>query len=236
MSEPRWAAVTAGAQGLGLGLSTYLLEHGHSVIVHYYKSAEGGRALIERFGEARVQLLQGNLQEASERQRLIDAAQDRRISILVNNLGIYPEVDLLDTSLELWESTFALTCTAAFHLMSALHPVMASEDGASRIINIGDSGLTRLVAQPQATPYYVGKYGLLVLNQSFAQALMPKGITVNMISPGWLINSVGDHCPKMPGGRKGSFEDITGALGYLLSPAADYVSGANIVVSGAWNL
>ena len=229
-----WALVTAGAQGLGLALSTYLLEQGRSVIVHYRSSAQGAQALQTRFGQERVLTLQADLLHATERERLIEAAKAKDLRVLINNLGVYPEVDLMDTDLALWEQTFTLTCTAAFHLISALHPKLAQGDGA-RIINIGDSGLGRLGAKPQATPYHVGKQGLFVLNQTFAQKLMPD-ITVNMISPGWLENSVGDQTPKLPAGRRGRFEDITGALAYLLSPAADYVSGANIVVSGGWNL
>ena len=69
-----------------------------------------------------------------------------------------------------------------------------------------------------------------------AKALTGEGITVNMISPGFLENSVGEAPSSIPAGRTGRFEDVLGALDYLLSDRAAYVSGANIVVSGGWNI
>jgi NAD(P)-dependent dehydrogenase (short-subunit alcohol dehydrogenase family) len=65
---------------------------------------------------------------------------------------------------------------------------------------------------------------------------MPQGITVNMISPGFLENSVGGPPEQLPAGQPGRFEDILGALDYLLSESARQVSGTNLLVSGAWNL
>jgi NAD(P)-dependent dehydrogenase (short-subunit alcohol dehydrogenase family) len=65
---------------------------------------------------------------------------------------------------------------------------------------------------------------------------MPKGITVNMISPGFLENSGGRPPQRLPAGQPGRFADIMGALDYLLSEQASYVSGTNLLVSGAWNL
>ena len=87
-----------------------------------------------------------------------------------------------------------------------------------------------------ATPYHIAKLGVHVLTRSYAQLLMPRGITVNMISPGFLENSVGRPPEELPAGKPARFEDILGALDYLLSEQAKQVSGANLLVSGAWNL
>jgi 3-oxoacyl-[acyl-carrier protein] reductase len=87
-----------------------------------------------------------------------------------------------------------------------------------------------------ATPYHIAKLGVHVLTRSYAQLLMPKGITVNMISPGFLENSIGRPPQCLPAGHPGSFKDILGALDYLLSEQASYVSGTNLLVTGAWNL
>src|SRR5438128_2287166 len=105
-----------------------------------------------------------------------------------------------------------------------------------RIINLGDSACDRLEAHVLATPYHIAKLGVHVLTRSYAQLLMPKGITVNMISPGFLENSVGRPPQRLPAGHPGSFNDILGALDYLLSEQASYVSGTNLLVTGAWNL
>ena len=65
---------------------------------------------------------------------------------------------------------------------------------------------------------------------------MPKGITVNMLSPGFLENSGGRPPQRLPAGQPGRFADIMGALDYLLFEQASSVSGTNLLVSGAWNL
>ncbi len=232
----RWALVTAGAQGLGAALSRHLLEQGYCVVVHYHSSAAGADALKQAFGDTQVVTAAADLATHNGRLSLIETVKRHvdPLHVLINNLGVYPEVPLLDTSLELWEKTLSLTCTAAFHLIQELHPLMPGKGG--HIINIGDSSIDRLEGHVSATPYYVGKYGLHVLTRSYAPLLARRGISVNMISPGWLENSVGPSNPDLPAARRGTFQDITGALDYLLSDAAAYVSGTNIIVSGGFNL
>jgi NAD(P)-dependent dehydrogenase (short-subunit alcohol dehydrogenase family) len=235
-SMTQWALVTAGAQGLGGALSRHLLQRGYRVIVHYYTSAESAASLQREFGAERVLTVAADLATPAGRSMLIEVvlSHTERLHLLINNMGVYPEVSLLDTSLDLWDKTFALTCTAAFHLIQELYPHMRG--AASRIINIGDSSIDRLEGHVYATPYYVAKYGLHVLTRSYAPLLAKHGILINMISPGWLENSVGPLNPELPAGRKGTFQDIIGALDYLLSDAASYVSGANLIVSGGFNL
>lgn len=231
----RWALVTAGAQGLGAALSRHLLEQGYGVVVHYHTSTAGAHALKRAFGEAQVVTAAADLATQEGRLSLIETVRHRvdALHVLINNVGVYHEVPLLDTSLEQWETMLSLTCTAAFHLIQALHPLMPA---GGRIVNLGDSSIDRLEGHISATPYYVGKYGLHVLTRSYAPLLAKRGISVNMISPGWLENSLGPSNPDLPAGRRGTFQDITGALDYLLSGAADYVSGTNLIVAGGFNI
>ncbi len=231
----RWALVTAGAQGLGAALSCHLLEQGYRVVVHYHSSVAGANALKQAFGDAQVVTAAADLATQDGRLSLSQTVKHHvdELHVLINNLGVYHEVPLLDTSLDLWETTLSLTCTAAFHLIQELHLLMPN---GGRIVNIGDSSIDRLEGHISATPYYVGKYGLHVLTRSYAPLLAKRGIAVNMISPGWLENSVGPSNPDLPAGRRGTFRDITGALDYLLSDAAAYVSGTNLIVAGGVNV
>ena len=123
----------------------------------------------------------------------------------------------------------------AFHLTQLTSDLLEA-DGGGRIVNIGDSGADRIEARRQATPYHVAKVGLHILTRTHAQVLGARGITVNMISPGFLSNSVGEPGEPIPAGRPGAFQDIAGALDFLLSEAAAYTSGTNLLVNGGWNL
>ena len=238
--ERRYALVTAGAQGLGQAIVQYLVQQRYSVFLHYYTSQQAARAMQQDIAEAggEVTLLQADLARADERQRVLDrvATVTSALHVLVNNLGWYLMERLPHITIAQWEQALALNCTATFHLTQLALPLLEAARPPARVINLGDAGCDRIAAHVMATPYHIAKLGVHVLTRSYAQLLMPKGITVNMISPGFLENSVGSPPEDLPAGRPGRFEDIVGALDYLLSERARYVSGANLLVSGAWNL
>ena len=236
----RYALVTAGAQGLGRAMARHLARQGYSLFIHYYTSRESAEVLqaqIAAAGGAAV-CVQADLSRAEGREVLMAEIADRTpaLHVLVNNLGWYFIERLPDITLAQWEQALNLNCTAAFHLTQLALPLLETAQPPGRVINIGDSACDRLAAHVMATPYHVAKLGLHVLTRSYAELLMPKGITVNMISPGFLENSVGRPPRRLPAGRKGSFADVLGALDYLLSDQAAYVSGTNLLVTGAWQL
>jgi 3-oxoacyl-[acyl-carrier protein] reductase len=238
--EHRYALVTAGAQGLGRAIVQYLVQQRYRVFIHYYTSHQAAITMQEDVTAAggEVTLLQADLSRAEERQALLAriAAVTSELHLLVNNLGWYLMERLPHITLVQWEQALALNCTATFHLTQLALPLLEAARPAARIINLGDAGCDRITAHIMATPYHIAKLGVHVLTRSYAQLLMPKGITVNMISPGFLDNSVGSPPEELPAGRPGRFEDIIGALEYLLSESARYVSGSNLLVTGAWNL
>ncbi len=182
--------------------------------------------------------MQADMMQASARQALLDQikAITPTLHVLVNNLGYFPDARLPTMTLEAWDTMLTLNCTTTFHLTQLALPLLQAARPLARIINLGDSAADRISAQVIATSYYIAKLGVNVLTRSYAQLLMPQGITVNMISPGFLENSVGESPADLPSGQPSRFEDILGALDYLLSPQARQVSGTNLLVTGAWNL
>ena len=236
----RYALVTAGAQGLGRAMARHLGRQGYGLFIHYYTSQRNAEALRAEVAAASGEAVcvQADLSRAEGREALMAEVADRApaLHVLVNNLGWYVIERLPDITLAQWEQVLNLNCTAAFHLTQLALPLLEAARPPGRIINIGDSACDRLAAHVMATPYHVAKLGLHVLTRSYAELLMPKGITVNMISPGFLENSVGSPPRRLPAGRKGSFADVLGALDYLLSEQAAYVSGTNLLVTGAWQL
>lgn len=238
--NPRYALVTAGAQGLGSALARHLGRQGYSLFIHYYTSRESAEALRAEVATAggEAVCVQADLSQAQGRESLMAEIASRApaLHVLVNNVGWYFIERLPDITLAQWERALSLNCTAAFHLTQLALPLLEAAAPPGRIVNIGDSACDRLAAHVMATPYHIAKLGLHVLTRSYAELLMPKGITVNMISPGFLENSVGRPPRRLPAGRKGSFGDVLGALDYLLSEQAAYVSGTNLLVTGAWQL
>lgn len=236
----RYALVTAGAQGLGRAIVQHLVRHQYVVFIHYYASHLDATALhsdITAAGGEAV-LLRADLSQREERERLVQqvAAVTPVLHVLVNNLGWYVLERLQHLSIEQWEQALALNCTAAFHLTQLTLPLLEAARPPARIVNLGDAACDRITARVMATPYHIAKIGLNVLTRSYAQLLMPQGITVNMISPGFLENSTGVPPQRLPAGRPGRFEDVLGALDYLLSESAGSISGTNLLVTGAWNL
>lgn len=237
---PRYALITAGAQGLGRAMARHLATQGYTLFLHYYTSQASAEALQEELRAAgnTVFCLQADLSRSDERERLMQrvAAETPALHVLINNLGWYAIERLPQITLEHWEQALTLNCTTVFHLTQLALPLLEAASAPKRIINLGDSSCDRIAAHVLATPYHIAKLGVNILTRSYAQSLMPKGITVNMISPGFLENSVGSPPTRLPAGHPGHFSDILGALDYLLSARAEYVSGTNLLVSGAWNL
>ena len=239
MSEPRTILITGSARGLGSAMARHLAASGSRLLLHYHTSEREALSLAESIREMGAEAIPigANLADPQGREDLIAAVagQTQQLDVLINNVGIFEETPLLEITPEQWDTTLAATCTAVFHLTRAFHPLLR-EAAPARVINLGDSGADRITARKQATDYHIAKLGVHVLTRSFARVLGPDGITVNQISPGFLENSIGEPESPLPLGRRGTFADVLAALDYLLSAEADYVSGANLVVSGGWNL
>lgn len=226
----RTAVVSAGAAGLGRAFVEHLAKSGWQVVASRHTSADAA-AEIEA-AHPTTRFVAADLGTREGRATLVEAAPET-IDLLLHNLGVYPEAFIEDIDTETFERVFTLSCTAGFDLVKRLEARMGP---GGRIVFIGDSGADRIEARAQATPYHIAKLGVHVLARTFAQRLGPRGITVNLLSPGFLENSVGEPGDIPLGGAPTRFEDMLGGLDYLVSDAARHVSGTNLLVNGAWNL
>jgi len=235
----RTVLITGAAKGLGRAMARHLAGPETHLLLHYHQSRAAGKELVQELeGQgAQVTLLQADLTDPAARERMMKqvARKTRALQVMINNVGLYDGRSLMEFEPEDWHNTLESGPGAVFHLIKRAVPLLTMAAPA-RVINLGDSGCDRLSARPQATPYHVAKNGVYTLTRSFARELAPLGITVNMLSPGFFENSVGEPGTPIPAGRKGTPMDLLPALDYLLSSEAQYMTGCNLVLNGGWNL
>lgn len=230
MSNPV-AIVTGAGKGLGKFLSHKLSQGGYDIFYHYHSSRPSDVSESD--------MCQADLSRESGALETITNCIKRfgRIDVLVNNAGVYHEKSLMDLSQEEWCEGINTTASACFFTTRAALPHLRKSPIGGRVINIGDSSCERLTKRDLSISYHIGKTGVLLLTKSFAATEMAHGLTVNMVSPGMLENSVGKPpVSTMPAGRYGEFSDVWNVVEFLLSPQSAHITGSNILSGGGWNL
>lgn len=236
----RVALVTGSAKRLGRTLAEGLAALGARVAVHYRHSADEAEAVVRAIAAAggEAAAFSADVTNAAECERLVSAvhAYFGGLHVLVNNVGDYLERNVLDLELADWHAMIDSNLHSAFYMCHYALPLMRGQDY-GRIVNIGFASTNAPQANVNATPYAIAKAGVLTLSKSLAVALAEAPITVNVVSPGVLENSV-THPPlrDVPRGRWGQPEELLSAIAYLLSPQADYVTGQHLEVAGGWAL
>lgn len=234
------ALITGAGTGLGGALARALAREGFQIALHYRTSKDGAlatQATITTAGGV-AEIFQADLASEASAKDLAAAVEERfsTLDILVNNAGTYQECHGLELTESEWFEGLNSTVTQTFFATRCLLPLLR-RGALKRIINIGDSSCDRPGARDLAWSYHIGKTGVWMLTRSLAASEAPHGIAVNMVSPGFLENSLG-HLPveSIPAGRIGTFEDVYQAVRFLAMEAPSYLSGSNLNVSGGWNL
>jgi len=234
------ALVTGSGTGLGAALAVALSRDGFDIALHYRSSQAGVLQDLEAIYAhgSEAEIFQADLRREAETLELAEAIKNRfgRLDLLVNNVGVYQERHGLELSEAEWFEGLDSTVTQTFFTTRSLLPLLR-EGQLKRVVNIGDSSCDRPGARDLAWSYHIGKTGVWMLTRSFALAEAPNGIAVNMVSPGFLENSLGQpEAAQIPAGRLGTFHDIHQAVRFLALDAPDYLTGSNLVLSGGWNL
>ena len=239
MNGTRVALITGGAKRLGAHLARALKEDGWTVVVNTRRSDGDATRLVDDLtrGGGRARWIQGDVADKGDVASMFAsvAAEEGRLDLLINNVGVYEPKPLRDTTPQDWDAQLLPNLSGAFYCCHSALPML--ERVAGSVINIGYAGLHRGGANPRATAYEASKAGLLVLTRSIAVEYADRGVRANMISPGQLENSVDlpeDVTRAVPLGRAGTLHDMAGALRYLLGAA--YVTGQNIEVAGGYRL
>jgi 2-deoxy-D-gluconate 3-dehydrogenase len=240
------AIVTGGNGGIGAAIAVALAQSGARVAIAA-RNPEKNRAMEARLrdGGAECLALSVDVQREEQIRECVATveAQWGRLDILVNNAGIVARRRATELSAELWRSVLDTNLTAAFLGAHYAAPVMA-RGGGGKILNIGSMysyfGAQGLVA------YAASKTGLLGLTRTLAVELAQENIQVNALAPGWFVTDMTRPLTetaaaeairaRTPAGRWGTDADLQGPALFLLSDAADFVTGQILAVDGGYSV
>ncbi|MBN1858902.1 SDR family oxidoreductase [Candidatus Bipolaricaulota bacterium] len=243
-----FAVVTGGTKGLGAAIAERLDQDGFSVIVvHRGRRQPQARVDVSRPdpfslistgdsdpGRERFVHLHGDVTAEQDVQRLVrEAIACGDVGVWVNAVGDFESRPLERTSLEMWERMLCSNLTSVMLCCREIIPVMRPHGGV--IVNIGVAQAERVRATPNTLPYAIAKNGLVALSRTLAKTEGPHNIRVNVVNPGFIAG--GEHSPaqaaaNIPLRRLGRAQDVAGAVSFLASEEASYVTGAVLGVDG----
>ena len=252
----RVAVVTGAATGIGEGIAGVLASAGAYVIVADI-DVDGAQRVAEEVGGSHIAL---DVTDAAACARVLGSVGDR-LDILVNNAGSYHDAgSILDQSTESWHRALSINLASLFHCSKPVAERMVAQGEGGAIVNIAS---VDAVLPCLGTGYDSAKAGAVQFSRSLAVDLAPHGIRVNAVSPGVVsvptlnkmnAGEIEHFWPKSPSlsglmgplmrqrsshvplGRKATPQDIGHAVHFLVSDAASYVTGQNLLVDGGWTL
>lgn len=242
----RVAMVTGGAKGIGAAVTERLVALGAKVACCYHESKAAAEQLDKKLNEHGKSLLtiQVDVRDVRQIESAVKATVEYfgdSISILVNNAGDIIETTPFESvSEDLWDKVMDVNLKSVFLCSKYCLPGMKAKRY-GRIVNIS-SLAARAGGGPGCLPYAVSKGGVETFTRGLAKEAAPYNITVNAVAPGVTDTDMirrYDVCggldklmPKIPLSRLGISEDVAGAVAFLASRDASYITGETIAVNG----
>lgn len=234
----RTALVTGGTRGIGLAISAGLKASGFTVAANYGGNDEAAKACEAETG---IKCFKFDVSDYDAVGAGI--AQIERdlgpIDVVVNNAGITWDAPFHKMSLEQWNKVISVDLDSAFNVTRQVWEGMR-ERGFGRVINI--SSINGQKGQFGQVNYSAAKSGLIGFTKALAQEGAKKGITVNVVCPGYIDTEMVRAVPEkvlesiistIPVGRLGKTEEIASMCAYLASDEAAFITGATMTVNGA---
>jgi len=231
--EGKTALVTGASRGIGRAIASELAAAGASVVIGYRSGKDEAEALASELGARAVQADVSNAEEAA---RLVAEAGD--LDILVNNAGLTRDGLLARMSDEDWRTVIDTNLSSVFYTCRAVcRPMMKKRAGA--IVNV--SSIVGVHGNWGQTNYAASKAGIIGFTKSLARELGSRNVRANVVAPGYVKTQLTDVLPEeataamlqnTPLGRLGEPEDVAGAVRFLCSDEASFITGEVILVDG----
>lgn len=240
------AIVTGGAEGMGKEICHFLASAGATVAaadINFPWAEDTAREINEAGGQARA--YEFDVREEPQVVQMVQAVRRDfgRLDILVNVAGVQDREHLEETGLALWDKVHHTNLRGPFLTIREVAKVMRRDKSGGRIVNISSMGSLHPIFEGLVA-YNASKAGVNGLTRNAAFELAKDGITVNAVLPGNTTTAGQARAPGPPIdpkviptlipplGRTGKFADIAGAVLFLVSPAAEWITGQTLVVDG----
>jgi 3-oxoacyl-[acyl-carrier protein] reductase len=231
--EGKTALVTGASKGIGRAIATELAAGGATVVVGYRSGKDEAEAVAAELGGRAIQ---ADVSSAEDAARLVAEAGD--LDILVNNAGLTRDGLLARMSDDDWKTVIDTNLASVFYTCRAVcRPMMKKRAGA--IVNI--SSIVGVHGNWGQTNYAASKAGIIGFTKSLAKELGSRNVRANVVAPGYVKTQLTDVLPEeattamltnTPLARLGEPEDIAGAVRFLCSDAASFITGEVLLVDG----
>ena len=231
--DGKLALVTGASRGIGRAIAVELARAGAEVVVGYRSGQAEAEGVAAEIGGRAVQ---ADVADPESAAALVEAAGD--VDILVNNAGLTRDGLLARMSDEDWRTVLDTNLSSVFYTCRAVtRPMMKKRAGS--IVNV--SSIVGVHGNWGQTNYAASKAGIIGFTKSLARELGSRNVRANVVAPGYVKTQLTDVLPEeataamlqnTPLGRLGDPEDVAGAVRFLCSDAASFVTGEVLLVDG----
>jgi 3-oxoacyl-[acyl-carrier protein] reductase len=231
--EGRLALVTGASRGIGRAIASELARAGAAVVVGYRTGQDEAQALADEIGGRAVQ---ADVSSPDDARRLVEEAGD--VDVLVNNAGLTRDGLLARMSDDDWRAVIETNLSSVFYTCRAVtRPMMKKRSGV--IVNV--SSIVGVHGNWGQTNYAASKAGIIGFTKSLARELGSRGVRANVVAPGYIQTALTEVLPEearqamlanTPLGRLGEPSDVAGAVRFLCSDEAAFVTGEVLLVDG----